>query len=77
LRKSLSEADTVVYLLRLNFLGSAARKPGGQTRRGDTMTAPSIIGQGQRRARIGSCTVDFWGPAPALKFVGTRHRRGA
>jgi hypothetical protein len=27
LRKSLSEADTVVYLLRLNFLGSAARKP--------------------------------------------------
>jgi hypothetical protein len=27
LQKSLSEADTVVYLLRLNFLGSAARKP--------------------------------------------------
>lgn len=27
LRKSLSEAHTVVYLLRLNFLGSLARKP--------------------------------------------------
>jgi hypothetical protein len=26
LRKSLSEADTVVYLLRLNFLGSVTRK---------------------------------------------------
>ena len=24
------------------------------------MTAPSIIGQGQRRARIGSCITDFW-----------------
>lgn len=27
LSKSLSEADTVVYLLRLNFLGSVTRKP--------------------------------------------------
>jgi hypothetical protein len=27
LRKSLSEAHTVVYLLRLNFLGSATRRP--------------------------------------------------
>lgn len=27
LEKSLSEADTVVYLLRLNFLGSQKRKP--------------------------------------------------
>jgi hypothetical protein len=27
LQKSLSEADTVVYLLRLNFLGTVRRKP--------------------------------------------------